>query len=38
MDVPVANAGLEPGFQKLNGKQALAYARHRKTAGGDIDG
>ncbi|NLU36325.1 MAG: hypothetical protein GXX01_04805 [Clostridiales bacterium] len=37
VDVPVANAGLEPGFQKLNGKQALAYARHRKTAGGDID-
>jgi len=37
VDVPVPNAGLEPGYQKLDGKQALAYARHRKTAGGDID-
>jgi len=37
VDVPVKYAGLEPGLQTLNGKQALAYARHRKTAGGDID-
>ncbi|HCS73677.1 MAG TPA: hypothetical protein DIW17_07370 [Clostridiales bacterium] len=37
VDVPVPSAKLEPGLQKLDGKQALAYARHRKTAGGDID-
>lgn len=37
VDVPVPNAGIEPGLQKLDGRQALAYARHRKTAGGDID-
>ncbi len=37
VDVPVRNAGIEPGLQKLDGKQTLAYARHRKTAGGDID-
>ncbi|HHY82108.1 MAG TPA: hypothetical protein GX505_05440 [Clostridiales bacterium] len=37
VDVPISYAGLEPGLQKLNGRQALAYARHRKTAGGDID-
>lgn len=29
---------LEAGMQHLNGKQALAYARHRKTEGYDIAG
>ena len=37
VDVPVSSAGLDRGIQKLNGVQTLAYARHRKTAGGDID-
>ncbi len=29
---------LEAGYQHLNGKQALAYARHRKTANYDVAG
>lgn len=29
---------LEKGYQHLNGSQALAYARHRKTAGWDVKG
>lgn len=29
---------LEKGYQHLNGKQALAYARHRKSAGWDVKG
>jgi len=29
---------LEAGYQHINGKQALAYARHRKTAGYDTAG
>ncbi len=29
---------LEAGFQHINGKQALAYARHRKTEGYDTAG
>lgn len=29
---------LEKGFQHLNGKEALAYARHRKSAGWDVKG
>lgn len=29
---------LEKGYQHLNGKQALAYARHRKTEGWDVSG
>lgn len=29
---------LEKGYQHLNGKEALAYARHRKTAGWDVAG
>ncbi len=37
IDVPVSSAGIQPGLQKLDGKQTLAYARHRKTPGGDID-
>lgn len=29
---------LEKGYQHINGKEALAYARHRKTAGWDVAG
>lgn len=29
---------LEKGFQHLNGREALAYARHRKSAGWDVKG
>ncbi|MGN1343523.1 MAG: LCP family protein [Traorella sp.] len=29
---------LEKGYQHLNGSQALAYARHRKTAGWGVEG
>lgn len=29
---------LEKGYQHLNGREALAYARHRKTAGWDVKG
>lgn len=37
VDIPVPSVGIQPGLHKLDGKQALAYARNRKTPGGDID-
>jgi LCP family protein required for cell wall assembly len=37
VDVPVPGTNIEPGVQKLDGAQTLNYARHRYTAGGDID-